>query len=149
MRIQKLHKTILWPFDCLNGEENCEKKANVFAKLIQLLGDWSLSLMREAPDHGRNSLQILKELYLSKGKLKIISLFTESSYATQVVKVLLIILELKMLHYSPTFWKEILIERKKVKLNHHKIQPIICEINLVQKSLTTDTPAGYKKYLNI
>lgn len=48
MRIQKLHKTILWPFDCLNGEENCEKKANVFAKLIQLLRLKSVSYERSS-----------------------------------------------------------------------------------------------------
>lgn len=33
--------------------------------------------MREAPDDGRKVMQILKEHYLSKGKPKVISLYTE------------------------------------------------------------------------
>lgn len=59
-------------------KDYCEKNANMFTKLIQFLNDQSLSLMRETPDNGRKALQILREHYLSKGKPKMISLYTTS-----------------------------------------------------------------------
>ena len=55
-----------------------EKNANVFVKLIQSLDNSSLSLvMRDARDNGRKVLRILRKHYLSEGKLKVISLYTE------------------------------------------------------------------------
>ena len=55
-----------------------EKNATVFTKLIQFLDDSSLSLvMRDAKGNGRKALGILREYYLSKGKLKVISLYTK------------------------------------------------------------------------
>ena len=54
-----------------------EKNATVFTKLIQYLYEKSLSLViRDAWDTGSKTL-ILREHYLSKGKPKVISLYTE------------------------------------------------------------------------
>ena len=58
--------------------DDAEKNAVDFAELIQFLDDRSLSLvMRDAYDDGRKALNILKEHYAGKGKLRIISLYTE------------------------------------------------------------------------
>ena len=55
-----------------------EKNAIVFAELIQYLDDKSLSLViRDAWDNGRKALTIFREHYLSKGKPKVIFLYTE------------------------------------------------------------------------
>ena len=55
-----------------------EKNATVLAKLIQYLNDKSLSLIRrDAQDNGKKALTILREHYSSKGKPKVISLYTE------------------------------------------------------------------------
>ena len=57
-----------------------EKNATIFTKLIQYLDNKSLSLVtRDAQDNGRKALTILKEHYLSKGKPKVISLYTEQT----------------------------------------------------------------------
>ena len=54
------------------------KNAEVFAQLAICLDDRSLSLIiRDGKDDGRKSLDILNEHYLSKGKPKVISLYTE------------------------------------------------------------------------
>ena len=72
LRIQHLHQIILSPTD------QSEKNATVFARLIQYLDNKSLSLViRNAQDNGRKALTILREHYLSKGKPKVISLYTE------------------------------------------------------------------------
>lgn len=74
MRIQKLKDTIL-PSD---EEPDAEKNEEAFAELIQFLDERSLSLvMRDAVDDGRNALQILRDHYASKGKPRIITLYTE------------------------------------------------------------------------
>ena len=55
-----------------------DKNAEVFAELVQCLDDRSLSLViREANNDGRKAVDILREHYLSKGKPRIISLYTE------------------------------------------------------------------------
>ena len=82
LRLKKLSKTILTP---LAEDSNPEaiaadtvKNADAFAELIQYLDDRSLSLIiRDAADDGRRALAILREHYLSKGKPRVISLYTE------------------------------------------------------------------------
>ena len=55
-----------------------EKNDAVFTELIQYLDDKCLSLViRDAKADGRKALGILRECYLSKGKPKVISLYTE------------------------------------------------------------------------
>ena len=77
MRLQKLHEVIDPPASDTSPAD-VSKNAEAFAELIQFLDDRSLSLvMRDAKDDGRKALKILREHYLSKGKPKIISLYTE------------------------------------------------------------------------
>jgi len=50
-------------------EDNVSKNIDAFARLIQCLGDRSLSLvMRDARDDGRKALQILRNHYMGKSK---------------------------------------------------------------------------------
>ena len=80
LRINKLHDTILPESDGGVDDEDLdeEKNAEAFAFLAQYLDDRSLSLIiRDARDDGRKALKILREHYLSKGKPRIISLYTE------------------------------------------------------------------------
>ena len=57
---------------------NAGKNSDVYAELIQLLNDRSLALiMRDAKDDGKKDLQLLKEHYMSQGKLKVIALYAE------------------------------------------------------------------------
>ena len=66
------------PTDQSEDIDFVEENATAFIELIQYLDDKSLSLViRDAQDNGRKALTILREYYLSKGKLKIISLYTE------------------------------------------------------------------------
>ena len=74
LRIQHLYQILLSPKDLSDDIDFIEKNATVFAKLIQYLDDKSLSLViRDAWDNGRKALTILREHYLSKGKLKVSS----------------------------------------------------------------------------
>ena len=58
--------------------EDADKNEEVYAELIQLLDDKSLSLvMRDAADDGRKALKILRDHYAGKGKPRVISLYTE------------------------------------------------------------------------
>ena len=78
LRIQHLHQIVLLPIDQNDDIDFIKKNAIVFAELIQNLNDRSLSLViRDARDNGRKALTILREHYLSKGKPKVISLYTE------------------------------------------------------------------------
>ena len=78
LRIQHWHQIILSPTDQSDDIDFVEKNATVFAELIQYLDDKNLSLViRDARDNGRKALTILRECYLSKGKPKVISLYTE------------------------------------------------------------------------
>ena len=75
LRLRKLHSVIAATDD---GDVDVGKNADVFAELVQCLDDRSLSLViREANNDGRKALGILREHYLSKGKPRIISLYTE------------------------------------------------------------------------
>ena len=77
LRIQHLHQIILLPTDQSDDMDFVEKNATLFAELIQYLDDKSLSLViRDARDNERKDLTILREHYLSKGKLKVIPLYT-------------------------------------------------------------------------
>ena len=74
LRLRKLTKVITAADGAVDAEEN----ACVFAELIQLLDDRSLSLIiREARDDGRKSLKILREHYMSNSKNRIIGMYTE------------------------------------------------------------------------
>lgn len=74
LRIQKLH-TVL---DGGDDAEDESKNAEIFAELVQVLDDRSLSLiMREAVDDGKKAIQILREHYQPKGKPRVITLYTE------------------------------------------------------------------------
>ena len=78
MRIQKLHDVITNQEGGALSEEDSRKNADAFAELVQVLDDRSLSLvMRDAKDDGRSALRILREHYCSKGKPRIIALYTE------------------------------------------------------------------------
>lgn len=73
MRIIGLKDTIL-----STTNPDVEKNAECYAELIQFLDDKSLSLvMRDAADDGRKALKILRDHYDSKGKPRIIALYTE------------------------------------------------------------------------
>ena len=75
LRIQKLHEVISAADP---STVDPAKNAEVFAQLAIFLDDRSLSLiMRDAKDDGRKALEILNEHYISKGKPKVISLYTE------------------------------------------------------------------------
>ena len=75
LRLQKLYNVVA---AAPGAEVDEDKNAEVFAELVQCLDDRSLSLViREAKDNGRKALEILREHYLSKGKPRIITLYTE------------------------------------------------------------------------
>ena len=78
MRLQKLHGIITQTSELPNDEATANKNAEAYAELIQCLDDRSLSLvMRDAADDGQGALRILREHYRSKGKPRIIALYTE------------------------------------------------------------------------
>ena len=84
MRIRKLHKVITADEDDdIDETKNCE----AFAELVQCLDDKSLSIiMRDAKDDGRKGLSMLRQHYLSRGKPRIISLYTELTSLTKDAK---------------------------------------------------------------
>ena len=74
LHILKLKETVE------SEEPNAAKNVDVYAELIQVLDDRSLSLvMREATDDGKKAISILREHYISSGKPKVIALYTEST----------------------------------------------------------------------
>ena len=76
MRIQKLDQIILQDGEL--DEAGRSKNADAFAEIVQCLDDRSLCLvMRDAKDDGRAALKILREHYCSKGKPRIVALYTE------------------------------------------------------------------------
>ena len=73
LRTIKLH-------DVVNAEDDpdAEKNAQVFAELVIVLDDTSLSLViRDAKDKGKEAIKILRDHYLGTSKPRIISLYTE------------------------------------------------------------------------
>ena len=80
LRIQKMHVALE---KGNNDHVDPEKNADLYAELIQVLEDRSLSLvMREAPNDGRKAFKILKDHYRPKGKPRIIALYTELTLAS-------------------------------------------------------------------
>ena len=78
LRIQHLHQIVLSPTDQSDDIDFVEKNATVFAELIQYLDDKNiLFVIRDARVNDRKALTILREHYLSEGKPKLISLYTE------------------------------------------------------------------------
>ena len=75
LRLQGLKKVVTLSDDtAVNAEQNEE----VFAELVQVLDDKSLTLiMREAVDDGRKAFKILREHYASNSTPRIIALYTE------------------------------------------------------------------------
>ena len=77
LRLQKLFNVAVKQ----EGERDppdADKNAKVFAELVQCLDDRSLSLViREANNDGRKALAVHREQYQSKGKPRIIALYTE------------------------------------------------------------------------
>ena len=72
LHILKLNDTVQ------NDELNPAKNADVFAELIQVLDDRSLSLVtRDTKDNWNNAIKIPREHYRSCGKPKVIALYTE------------------------------------------------------------------------
>ena len=75
LRIQHLHQMVLSPTDQSDDMDFVEKNAIVFTNI------WTTRvchlIMRVARDNGRKAWGILWEHYLSKGKPKVISLYTE------------------------------------------------------------------------
>ena len=75
MRVQKMYDAISEKDD---EKVDQTKNAEVFAELVQLLDDRSLSLvMRDALHDGRKALSILRTHYMPKGKPRVITLYTE------------------------------------------------------------------------
>ena len=61
-----------------NEEIDEAKNAEVYAELVQVLDDRSLSLIiRDAKNDGRSAIKILRRHYLPKGKPRVITLYTE------------------------------------------------------------------------
>ena len=78
LRIRHLHQIKLSLTNQSDDTDFVEKNAIIFADLIQYLDDKSLSLViRDAQNNRRKSPTILRGHYLSKGKLKVISFYTE------------------------------------------------------------------------
>lgn len=72
LRIMGLKDTIL------SAEPDLENNAECYAELIQFLGDKSLVLvMWDAAKDSRKALRMLLDHYASKGKPRIITLYTE------------------------------------------------------------------------
>ena len=87
-RIQQLHQIILLPTDQNDDMDFVEKNSTVFSELIQCLDDRSLSLvMKDAKDNVRKALAILREYYLSKGKLKVVSLYLAHIFEKTGIKI--------------------------------------------------------------
>ena len=75
LRVQKLHGVMNQ-----NGSEEgyAENNALIYAELVQLLDDKSLSLiMRDAKDNGKGAIKILRDHFMGSSKPRIISLYTE------------------------------------------------------------------------
>jgi hypothetical protein len=91
--LKNLSETILTPLAGDGSQQviaaDSVKNMNAFAELIQFLDDRSLSLViRDAANDGRKALGILREHYLSKGKPRVISLYTElTSLKNQLTKI--------------------------------------------------------------
>ena len=78
LRIQHLHQIVLSPTDQSDDIDFIKKKSTIVAEIIQYLNDKSLSLLIiDTRDNGRKALRILREHLSSKGKLKVIFLYTE------------------------------------------------------------------------
>ena len=78
LRLQKLLNVMNKKEGDAAAEDDAEKNANIFAELVQLLDDKSLSLIiRDAKDDGRAAIKILREHYLGSSKPRIITLYTE------------------------------------------------------------------------
>ena len=61
-----------------NDNVDPEQNADLYAELIHVLDDRSLSLlMRKAPNDDRKAFKILKDPYRLKGKPRIVALYTE------------------------------------------------------------------------
>ncbi len=80
--IEKVNETILTPLAADASEEtraaDSVKNADGFAELVMYLDNRSLSLViRDAANDGRKVLGCLREHYLSEGKPRVISLYTE------------------------------------------------------------------------
>ena len=72
LRTLKLHEVVA------AAQPDAEKNADIFAELVQLLDDTSLSLViRDAKDKGKEALKILRDHYMGASKPRIISLWTE------------------------------------------------------------------------
>ena len=73
LRTIKLHGVVN-----AEGDPDAEKNAQVFAELVIVLDDTSLSLViRDAKDKGKEAIKILRDHYLGTSKPRIISLYTE------------------------------------------------------------------------
>ena len=80
LRLQKLATCILPEEDggIAEAELDDDKNADAYAELVQVLDDRSLSLIiRDAQGNGRKALALLREHYISTGKPRVISLYTE------------------------------------------------------------------------
>lgn len=76
LRLQKLSSVITDDRD--DTSKFKDKNSQVFAELVQVLDDKSLSLViREADDDGKLALEILHNHYLGRSKPRIILLYTE------------------------------------------------------------------------
>lgn len=77
MKIRKLDG-VLQNITNEDAAVDVNKNAEVYAELVQVLDDRSLSLIiRDARDDGRKAIRILRNHYLPKGKPRVITLYTE------------------------------------------------------------------------
>ena len=78
LKIKKLDDVIKNIEDLSDANIDDEKNSQVFAELVQVLDDRSLSLIiRDSKNNGRKAIRILRAHYLPKGKPRIITLYTE------------------------------------------------------------------------
>ena len=78
LKLQNLLNVFVGDDPLPRNAENAEKNAKVYAVLIPLLDDKSISLvMREAKDDGGAAVGILREHYRGSSKPRVIALYTE------------------------------------------------------------------------
>ena len=84
MKIRKLDVVLQNITTAGDDTVDAGKNSEVFAELVQVLDDRSLSLIiRDARDDGRKAIRILRDHYLPKGKPRVITLYTELTSLTK------------------------------------------------------------------
>ena len=78
LRLRKLHEVLEMEESEDDDDESEEQNALVFAELIQLIDDRSLSLIiNDCANDGKKALKTLRKHYMSNSKSRVIGLYTE------------------------------------------------------------------------